>query len=298
MKNLAFHVGHHKTATTWLQRRYFARHPQINLVSNYRAPWDDRFLCYLIGSTDRSFSPMRCTELLSEQLQIREDNHVNLISAERLSGHPYSGGYDSYLIAERIHSCFPEARIMIAVRSQVAMLRAMYKALVRQGYLGTFSDLVSSKRWRGTAFSMDFLEYDLLVSKYVELFSEKNVLVLVYNDLRQDPRLYLNQISSFLTIGAFDYCDQGERVNVGLKDNRIRAMRHLNHFRQTELNPFPIFRLPHKLVRGLSRMLSPFLLLSGSGLMRDSEIEYVRSYYSESNQRLRGILRRDLSGFP
>ena len=298
MKDVIFHVGHHKTATSWLQSRYFIDHPQINLISNSKAPWDDKLLNYLIGSTQRNFNTSRCIKIFNDQLQSDEEDHINMISAERLSGHPFSGGYDSFIIAERIYSCFPKAKIIIVVRNQIDMLRSIYQQLVKEGYLGNFTDFIKSKRWKGTTFSMDFLEYDLLISKYIELFSEKNVLILVYEDLRKNQQMYLNSISSFLNIEGIDYRSNDDRVNKSLKNTQIRAMRLINQFRKTELNPFPIIKIHKKFVNGLSRILSPCFVFAKPELIENDEIEYIKSYYSESNQRLRKLLSRDLLQYP
>jgi len=47
---------------------------------------------------------------------------VPVLSAERLSGNPDSGGYDSVHVAEYLAATFPEARVLIVIREQADML--------------------------------------------------------------------------------------------------------------------------------------------------------------------------------
>ena len=43
--NIVFHIGHHKTASSWLQEIYFTNHPDINLINNYFEPWNVTLTC-------------------------------------------------------------------------------------------------------------------------------------------------------------------------------------------------------------------------------------------------------------
>lgn len=296
MRKIVFHIGHHKTATTWLQMKYFDSHPQLNLVSNFLTPWEDPFLSYLIGTSERKFDANTCIDML-EGTELEDDtNYVNVISAERLSGHPYSGGYDSYLIAERICRCFPDSKIIIVIRNQLDMLISMYQQLVREGYLGTFKNFINSKHWKGTSFSLDFLEYDLIVKKYQSMFTDDRVLVLLYEDMRADLVRYVGQISKFL--GVDDYAvetGKKDRVNVSLRPNNIRAIRLVNQFKRSEFNPFPIFSMTSKFHHYFSKFLS--FMVSSSAIIDGQDKTYIRDYYAESNSRLERILNRKLTGY-
>ncbi len=294
MHELTFHIGHHKTATTWLQKSCFSSHSQLKVLSNWKAPWDDVFLSHLIGSSQRTFDAHKCRELMVNQMCDGTNGQKYIVSAERLSGHPYSGGYDSFIIAERIHSCFPKAKIIITVRNQVDMIRSMYQQIVKVGYRGKFTDFLHSKHWNSTAFSMDFLEYDLLVSKYRELFSSENVLVLLFEDLKKDKKTFLHQISSFLKINEFNHITSMQRINASRKTDDTKVTRRINQFRKTELNPFPVISLPQKLTKILLSGLPRLFPFSKSKLINKQEAEYIKKYYAHSNKKLQKILKKDL----
>lgn len=70
------------------------------------------------------------------------------MSAERLSGHPLSGGYDSYIIAPRVKKICPQAKIVICERHQFSMLRSIYIKMLKEGFIGGFNEFVSSSSWK------------------------------------------------------------------------------------------------------------------------------------------------------
>ena len=294
MTQWVFHIGHHKTATTWLQKNYFSQHPQLNMVTPYIRPWQDDLLSYLIGSSQRTFDETHCREILKSKLKHVNQDLMPVVSAERLSGHAFSGGYDSLSIAERIHSCTPDAKIIIAIRNQVDMIRSMYIQLIKEGYVGRVADILNNQRWKSTAFSLDFLEYDVLISKYIDLFSAEHVLVLVYEDLAQDPNAYNTAVSEFLNIEPLENHDLSKE-NRSPQNHRIRAKRLMNHYRVSELHPFPLIKLPKAMMKRLAKWLSVFY--SKEDVLSAQEIEFIQNHYRNSNQRLKDILHRKLSAY-
>ena len=52
-----------------------------------------------------------------------ESDSTPVLSAERLSGNPHSGGYDSLQTAERLHRLFPQAKVLVVVREQTEEIR-------------------------------------------------------------------------------------------------------------------------------------------------------------------------------
>lgn len=129
----------------------------------------------------------------------REQDLVPVFAAERLSGSPESGGYDSKQIAERLAATFPEARVLMVIREQRDMLVSVYKRYVKMGGTGTFRQYVTPRsRSRGCPyFDFRFFEYHRLVGCYQNLFGAGNVLVLPYELLRDRPRAFVEHIGTF-----------------------------------------------------------------------------------------------------
>ncbi len=297
MEELVFHIGLHKTGTTWLQRGLFIEHPDIHLVTDYRNPWDDAFLKYLIGTTDRKFNISHCRKILQKKLTDNQPDskRIYLVSAERLSGHPYSGGYDTFKLSDRIHSCFPESRIIFTIRNQVDMILSVYKQLVQEGYRGTLSELIRSKHWKGVAFTLDMYEYDLIIEKYHSLFSSDRVLVLLYEDLKKDPVRFLQMITNFMDISPFVPSSLTNITHKSVKDFDIVIMRILNHFQKSELNPFPVLKLNQKPVKVLRYILA--LLPDRITILNKEDRNHIMEYFKKPNLRLKKFLNYDLSEY-
>ena len=53
---LYFHIGFHKTATTFLQKNIFSNKKTFNLLNNYKTPWDDEIIRYLVLTPYHKFN--------------------------------------------------------------------------------------------------------------------------------------------------------------------------------------------------------------------------------------------------
>ena len=41
MEQIYFHIGFHKTGTTWLQNKLFLNTEHFNLINNHTQPWNN-----------------------------------------------------------------------------------------------------------------------------------------------------------------------------------------------------------------------------------------------------------------
>lgn len=235
--NIVFHVGHHKTGTTWLQKGLYAQHPDIHLLNKPNAPWDSKLLQQLIGASERSFDASVAESALNQSIYLQKK--VQLVSAERLSGHPLSGGFDSFIIAQRIKNICPQAKIVIGVRHQFSMLRSLYIQMLKEGFIGGFNDFVSSPSWKRPFFRQDYLEYHHLVSRYIELFGKQNVLVKLYEDLSDSPKDWLIEVCSFMGIDYIRPDNLDKKTNQSSAD-AVTELLQKNYTRKSEYNLHPL----------------------------------------------------------
>lgn len=237
------HIGFHKTATTWLQREVFPHHPGLAPFVSGRV-WNDPFLRCVVADSDRDFDPARAGEAYEAglaRLGVLAPDTVVVVSAERLSGHAASGGYDSVRIAHRLHATLPEARVLMVVRSQIDMIESEYRQLVGEGYPGRISSLWSSDPWKTAQFDLGQYEYDTLTREYQQRFGAENVAVFTYEGIVANRARFLDRLAAFLGVGPFELGDDvGARaVHPGLPNRGLGLLRMLNHFRAGELNRFP-----------------------------------------------------------
>src|SRR5688572_31265244 len=137
---LIVHVGLHKTASSWLQEHYLP-HAQYGfwfppLAPDSRRPvkaaghillWNENQRLIDEDEFDVSAARSRLAEY--------EKPHglIPVISNERLAGHPLSNGYDRQTLARRILLVFPQARILLVIREQNALIMSNYMQYLKYG---------------------------------------------------------------------------------------------------------------------------------------------------------------------
>ncbi len=201
---VVLHVGHPKTASTWLQETIF-RNPDTGFV----IPWDrDEFLGRATSAflTVNSFDTdvERARSFFEEGLhRCAEGPGVPIISDETLCGDPtlrvnnYTGRY----MADRIHAAFPRAKILIGIREQKAIALSLYRQYLHGSGgifpLETFVGRGDEPLGYTPILYPDYLEYDRVVGYYQKLYGRENVLVLPMEWLRRDPEAYVRSILEF-----------------------------------------------------------------------------------------------------
>ena len=291
------HIGYHKTATSWLQKRFFGR-----LGGRVALFGLDKLRGELIAPPPLEFDPLRCRRYLAE-LQAAHAGRVSVFSAERLSGNPHSGGYDAAEIANRIRSSFDEARILIVVREQVAMLVSSYKQYVRVGGICTFEEYLFPPRdGRIPLFRLDNFRYHHLVEHYVRLFGARHVLVLPYELLRTDPAAFARRVLDYAGLDGVEPPDPASdvRVNVSLTDLQTRLRRRVNLLGLGK-SLYPVRPRAPWLAARLFRLIDALgatrIGRRPSGGFRERAASAAGDRYASSNRRLQRYVSYDLAAF-
>jgi hypothetical protein len=256
------HIGYHKTGTNWLQEEVFANsktgyrwlgkrplsHPVHRLVR-------DRALEFDAVGLRAQFEPMlRAAE---------ESGLLPVVSFPRLSGHAFSGGYDSQELADRVSSVFPDARVLIVIREQRSMIVSSYKQYVPAGGVCTIERFLAAdpESRRVPRFDFGHFAYDRLIRYYQSLFGRDSVLVLPYEQFVQDGRGFVAAVGEFagrpIPAPVLDGLPYGERSNSAQSAFSVALSRPLNVFgRRSDLNPEPI--VESKLLCSLAKQIRRF----------------------------------------
>ena len=225
---LVFHIGFHKTASSWLQSVFIPdAGNNIRTIGGRFEPRRDmvwpRAFEYDAAAVRAKYQP---------QLQTAaSNNEVPIISDERFSGNPISGGYDTKEIADRISETFPDCRILIVIREQRSMLYSTYDQYVRRGggsSIGNF--LFPNARYVVPPFRFEHFMYDKLIGYYMSLFSAEKVRVLPFELFRKQPESFLDQMLEFCGATCTSMPDTARRVNKGRAASIIPIERRLNYF--------------------------------------------------------------------
>ncbi|WP_299392626.1 sulfotransferase [Pelagibius sp.] len=226
---LHVHVGMPKTATSTLQQLYFAEHPEIDYLALRRkggryGPESQfgAFVRWLREDPDLWTERRRYRSFLRNELcSGRPGTRCRLLSEERFTGH-FGAGIPAK--AELMRDFFPEAHIIVTVRRPLDLLASNYAQHLRHPRPGA-APLPSFDRWveetlaepnDASSYAHTVRLYDT-VRLFDRLFGREKVLVLVFEEFRDNPAAFLRQLAGWLSIdtGPFEQvlCSRHQAVN-------------------------------------------------------------------------------------
>ncbi|MBC7737965.1 MAG: hypothetical protein H7245_12300 [Candidatus Saccharibacteria bacterium] len=287
---LLLHVGYHKTATTWMQRLLFTPRHGYHQIADHA-----QVFRHIVQPHGLTFDPGNMQALITERLAGLPPDTVPVISSEILSGHPFHGGYDSDVYAERLHRIAPQARILISIRSQLRILPSVYMQYLLRGGTMPWPMFFQGQQAIGYfGFAAAHFEYDRLVAKYQALFGAQNVFLMTQESLGTDMDAAAAALATFAGNTAFTgLVPEARKVHAAsYPEYAAPVLRRINQVQSSVLNPAPVLRLgqtPDGLYRAAGYVLrrGAFKAMLHS---RKPVTDYVRAnftgQFTESNRRL------------
>ena len=199
-----FIVGHQKSGTTALYEM-LARHPQIYMPA-CKEPWFFASELHERTPPRPEGTPRTLAEYVAMFSAARPDQLVGEASAQYLW---------SRTAAAAIAAVHPEARIIAILREPAAFLRSLHLQFV-QTYVETETDfrkaisLESARRagkriprytyWPQALLYSEHVRYVEQLGRFAALFPPEQMLVLVYDDFRQENEQTVRAILRFLDV--------------------------------------------------------------------------------------------------
>jgi hypothetical protein len=195
------HIGYPKTASTWFQKAFYPHLKSPRYIGR------DAIKAALADWNALDFDPAA----LREKLGLGEDER-GLISEEGLCGYLHNGGVGgmvSMVFAQQLKAAYPDARIVIFIRSQPAMLVAAYAQYVRSGgtrsarrYFFPKDYLIgpNAATYKQPRFDIDFFRYSRLIELYERLFGPANVRVFLYEEFATGGPDFLRRYAKDLNL--------------------------------------------------------------------------------------------------
>lgn len=264
MTSPLIHIGFHKTASTLLQRRLFMMQDL-----GFYLPASGRVGIHAAFITRYGLDPVP-TDLIdtlrAEQEAAARQGGTLVISHERLSGYPASGGFDQGMIADRLADAFPDGKVVMLIREQKQMIYSMYLQTITDGgtlSLRRFLNRPEPVLMRKPGFDLGYYEYDRLIAKYHALFGRENVRVIAFEDFQSDVDTHARALTEF-AVGT----EAAQRLDVGALSGEVnptrplafQAMRrHLNKLVRNQLNENGWLPIPNEYVEYGFRKIMPVM---------------------------------------
>jgi hypothetical protein len=300
--DILIHIGYHKTGSTYLQDHYFQ---PVNGYASDIGESRTRIVKDIAFPDNFAFDPLICRAFYAPHIDMaRKNSQRFVLSHERLSGYPPSGGYDRMLIAGRLLRTFPGARILIVLREQVSLIRSIYSQYITDGgylSLDRFLEIPEPQLGRMPGFRLEVYEFDRLIRHYQELFGR--VLVLPFEMMVDDLEGFVGQISDFMEIAR-----PASITKVVTNGRRPMTMQVMQRFANrlmsnNELSRGGFVHIP-RFARRFGRLEPIFKRLIPSSwdtrlysdMNRDIRA-FVGDYYRDSNRRVGVLTGVDLGRF-
>ena len=308
---ILLHIGYHKTATTWFQAELFSR-PEFSFSS-----LSDRNLVHRALCIPQPFACDRddgVERIVAEADDATARGQYFVVSHERLSGYPASGGFDSRMLADRLKLHFPNARVFALFREQQAMILSAWRQQIVDGgalSLARFIDPPEPDIRRMPLFNPAMYRYTQLLEHYCGLFGRNNVVFRPYEAFCARPALILAELSDLLENealqqGAAALATNMKTPNPSLSMPVLQLQRILNAwFSRTQLSQACLFDIGTRPIRAAMRTLDRAV---GTSVLRPVNTYSQRSamkkiagrlgtYFDEDNARLAELVGIPLAEF-
>ncbi len=214
-KKLFIHVGYPKTATTTLQKHLFSRHDELWRADNHELS----FFRSLYFGRENHIKRMKAD--IDEEIQrlwptdkkivLSSESFTSFAMFFRFSPSPYIWTVEPNSVARKLHTAFGQSdiiqapKVIIAIRRQIDLLKSIYAQVYNLVYkkyreTKTFRRFLDYAIYNNDGFIIDALHFNDVIRQYETLFGKRNVCVLVFEMLQQNPRRYIRTLSDFMGI--------------------------------------------------------------------------------------------------
>lgn len=298
------HVGFHKTATTFLQKKVF---PDLDL--NYVSILDlqDK-LNELLYQDLFNFRASQWQSFFADKFQTSQ---LNLISEEKLSGQPSIGYLNNSIVLQKLQAIFPQARILIVLRRQADLLVSMYKQHIKEGGWYSPEEYFSLKgSVSGTDYNIyrkclniEVFKFSEFIKAYQQAFGKENVDVVFYEEIFKTSALSDIFKRNGIEFSLKSYTSE-KRVNMAYNQRQLWIAAKLNRYLGSQHNPNPLipaFRIPRigtinvvKLRKVLQTQKIKWFQKSEPFVFSDQVKRHVVEFFQDDNLALQELIGREL----
>ena len=275
MPRTIFHIGYHKTGTTWFQKKFYP------FVRNYKylKPVE---LQFFLGN------PLAPLVLHNKNIMHRSFIYCN----EELSGNIHNGGLNGHLsknVADRIYYFNKDSEIIIFIRRQDSMINSIYKQYIKKGGNYSIKNYLFHKEFdyqhRTPLFNFEHINYKNLIDYYVSIFGKNNVRIYLYEELESNIIFFLNKFRTELDLDInLDNLDLSI-ANKGYSKPLLKIVKAFNYLRSTDVLYKKYFLNAKNINKCINFLEKQNSLTSASKIyMLDDDLKnYIHNYFINSN---------------
>ena len=242
------HIGLPKTASTFLQTKYFSILDEKKMIV-YNPPEVISNINLMLNHFNENILDHSLTDLgikLSDSLALYKEQKV-LISSEGLTTEGYSLSYGKQL--SFLSKYIKNAKIILVLRDPCDWSISMYRQSVHQKNPQSITKSLTKNDYDNNLRQYTRIEliksylndtnYLSLIKDYREAYTD--VKILFYEDFVEDKVLFISKISEFIGINSIDISKSNKIVNRGLSSTAINFLISLSRI----LNLFNI-KIPYQ----------------------------------------------------
>jgi hypothetical protein len=200
----------------------------------------------------------------------------------------------SYLYSEdaplRIHSLYREAKIIAILRNPVARAVSQYRNSIKSGEITEATSFESFAKDEKSVLEQGL--YSVQLERYFELFQREQMLVLVYEDIKKDPKAFMKRIYQFLGVDdTFESSMLNNEINVARTPKAVFVDRCMHRVSES-LRSVGFDRLVHAIRKtGLPDLVRSRNTKEAKEIIADTTA--LKAYFKDDVQKLSNLLGRD-----
>ena len=220
------------------------------------------------------------------------------VKNERAIGEISNGYFYSKSAAKEIHKEIPNAKIIAVLRDPIKRAFSQWIMNIREGRAekNTFVDSVlfdydlEKKGWMQSSLYIENGLYFEMLQRYFEVFPRENIKIMIFEDMKKDPKSFYEEILSFLQLEPESNIDLNQKFNeAGIGRNKV-----VNIITQNNILRFVARNFPPNIKEKLKK-----ILYTKRGLPKLTEDDRARliSFFENDIKNLEHLIGRDLSSW-
>ena len=230
-----FHIGIHKTATSFLQLKVFPLVTDFVYCDRNSHP---EFKSYILYADDFEFNSKKAYELFFKRLESRPANY--LYSDEELYCSPWDGAKDRKRIFDRLTSTFTNIHFVIVIRNQEELLNSLYQEYIKTGGTAKAKIFLQSNA-HPLVMNENYFNYFNYINYMINAVGSENISIFLYENFIKNKFFFVKSILDIFQ-SNFDHInekiDYATKINISIVPILLPFIRFRNYFVSSPKNPY------------------------------------------------------------